>query len=73
MERFIVKKGIVGDNFWCCTDQDNGVIVGFEQGKFDETKIITMQYEIKQPDVATLTKVIDEMVEWLKNNHPDKM
>ena len=71
MERFILKEGMVGDDYWFCTDQAHGIICGFEHGRFSDTRRVAMLQDMEPPDAHTLEEVIKEMGDWLRENHFD--
>ena len=73
MERFILKKGMVGDNYWVCTDQVTGIICTFEQGKFNDTRIFSLSHGFERPDAHTVDDAVEKMEIWLGENHIDKI
>lgn len=71
MERFILqpsqKKG-----FWVATDQENGIVVLFEEHKFNETQKVTLLDGDKYKSAAEATKLatsLRELGDWLRANH----
>ena len=73
MERFTLKQGMLGDDYWFCTDQTHGIICGFEHGKFSDTRKFAMLHDVEQPDAHTLKGAIKEMDDWLRENHHEKI
>lgn len=67
MERFILQTS-TKPNQWVCTDQENGLVCKFEQGKFNDTQQFTMLDEGKVPP-AQLASILREMGDWLSENH----
>jgi len=70
-KRFIIQESYTKDG-WICTDQKHGLICHFADRKFNDTKIIAFQYGVDKPDVKTAEKIYADMVDWLKENHPEK-
>jgi len=73
MQHFILEQSLLKDDYWICKDTVSGLICIFENEKFNDTKIFTFQYGVDKPDVKTANKLCTEMVEWLKENHNEKI
>lgn len=55
---------------WVFTDTAHGVVIIFEEGKFNDTQKITLLNEDEAPDALTLARIVREMSEWLAARHP---
>ena len=72
-ERFILQKSQTQPNGWVCTDQENLIMCIFENGKFNDTQQFTIFNDIEKPDANKLARIANEMAEWLRENHYDKI
>lgn len=70
--RFKLDKS-VHPGKWVCTDTVNGIVCVFEDRRFNDTQKFTILEDIKQPDANDLAKVANEMAEWLRSNHYNKV
>lgn len=71
MERFIIQPSET-PNLWVCTDQTNGIVCVFEQGKFNDTQQFTL-LEDSKASANQLATIAREMGDWLRENHYEKI
>lgn len=57
---------------WVCTDTENGIVVEWRQGMFNETQNVVMLDDY-HGDVMDLARLMREMGDWLAANHKDKV
>jgi len=72
MERFILQESVLSNHF-ICTDTINGVVVIFEVHKYNETQSFEILEDIEAPDALKLAKIANEMGDWLRSNHYNKL
>jgi len=72
MKRFILQKSETHPEGWVCTDTENGIVCVFDDKQFNETQQFTILEDIEKPDANKLAKAVNEMAEWLRENHYEK-
>lgn len=70
MNKYIIQKS-THPNKWVLTDKENGVIITFEDGKFNETQKVTL-LDDTHLTANDLAKVMREMGEWVVRYHSSK-
>lgn len=71
MSKYILQKS-TQPNKWVLTDTENGVVITFEQGKFNDTQKVAM-LEDTNKTAEELAKILKEMGEWAVKHHADKL
>ena len=71
--RFIIQKSQTQPNGWVCTDTENGIVCMFENGSFNDTQQFTILEDVECPDANALARAANEMGEWLRENHYEKV
>ena len=71
MNKYILQKS-THPNKWVLTDTENGVVITFEEGKFNDTQKVTM-LEGTNKTAEELAKILKEMGEWAVGHHADKL
>lgn len=72
IKRFKLEKS-VHPGKWVCTDIVNGIVCVFEEHRLNDTQKFTVLDDVKQSDTSKLISIANEMGEWLRNNHYDKI
>lgn len=74
MERYIFQKSSTLPNGWVLTDTLNGVVVTFEDGRFNETQKVTMLEDkpLSKHSVADLARIMREIGAWAVKYHSSK-
>jgi len=74
-ERFTIEKVPMKEE-WLCTDNENGIECYFEQGKFEEKKVV-VKYMPDPSDILEMNKDVEnldvDMLNWLRKYHLDKI
>ena len=71
-ERYILQPSADKPNHWVVTDTENGIVCVFEQGKFNDTQVVTILDE-EVPGIALhAATYMRELGDWLAANHYDK-
>lgn len=71
MSKYILQKS-TQLLVWVLTDTENGVVITFEQGKFNDTQKVTL-LENTNKTAEELAKILREMGEWAVKHHADKL
>lgn len=71
MSKYILQKSTQTKS-WVLTDTENGVVITFEQGKFNDTQKVTL-LENTNKTAEELAKILKEMGEWAVKHHADKL
>ena len=70
MNKYIIQQS-THPNKWVLTDKENGVIITFEDGKFNETQKVTLLDDTRLT-ANELAKVMRELGEWAVKYHSSK-
>ncbi len=70
MARFVLQKS-TRPKWWVFTDTENGIVVRFEQGKFNESQRITGLNDELPDDYMVVARVMREIGEYLYENHKE--
>lgn len=71
MDKYIIQQSNTQPNKWVLTDKEKGVIITFEDGKFNETQKVTMLYNTHLT-ANELAKAMRELGEWAVRHHGSK-
>lgn len=71
-KRFVIQpsKNIQGG--WVATDTHNGIVVTFQAHRFNDTQHATLLAD-KTPDALTIATAMQQLGDWLRENHYDKI
>ena len=71
MKNYIIQKSSTLPNGWVLTDKENGVVVTFEDGEFNETQKVTLldDTHLTANELATAMR---ELGEWAVRHHGSK-
>lgn len=72
MNKYIIQKSDTQTKSWVLTDTENGVVITFEQGKFNDTQKVTL-LENTNKTAKELAKILKEIGEWAVEHHSDKL
>lgn len=67
-----MQKSNTHPNGWVLTDTEEGIVVRFEDGKYNETQKVTIIDDKPNPSAAKLARVMREMGEWAVKYHSSK-
>ena len=70
MDKYIIQQS-THPNKWVLTDKCNGIVVTFEEGKFNETQKVTMLDDTRLT-ANELAKAMRELGEWAVKYHSSK-
>lgn len=67
-ERFILQPS-QDEGFWVATDKEKGIVVKFEEHKFNETQQTTLLEDADASDFMGLARAMQELGDWLSREH----
>ena len=71
MQTYILQKSSTLPNGWVLTDKENGIVVTFEDGEFNETQKVT-PLEDTSHTPQELARIMQELGEWVVRHHGSK-
>ena len=69
-ERYLLQQS-KDKGFWVATDKVNGIVVKFQECRFNDTQKVTMLEEISNSNPLTIAGQMRELTDWLIENHKD--
>ncbi|WP_260378623.1 DNA breaking-rejoining protein [Prevotella intermedia] len=72
MSKYIVQKS-TQPNSWVLTDTENGVVIVFEDGRFNETQKVTMLEDAPKLSPTDLAQIMRKLGEWGARHHGSKL
>lgn len=71
MKNYIIQKSSTLPNGWVLTDKENGIVVTFEDGEFNETQKVTPLEDVNHTP-QELARIMRELGEWVVRHHGSK-
>lgn len=71
MKNYIIQKSSTLSNGWVLTDKENGIVVTFEDGEFNETQKVTPLEDVNHTP-QELARIMQELGEWVVRHHSSK-
>lgn len=71
MKNYIIQKSSTLPNGWVLTDKENGIVVTFEDGEFNETQKVTPLEDVNHTP-QELARIMRELGEWVVRHHSSK-
>lgn len=72
MNKYILQKS-THPNSWVLTDTENGVVIVFEDGRFNETQKVTMLEDAPKLSPTDLAQIMRKLGEWGARHHGSKL
>ena len=75
MEKYIVQRAST-PGWWVATDNENGVVVQFEHGHYDNTREVTLlngDALSSEKEAMKVTTYLRELGDWLRDSHYEKL
>ena len=72
MNKYIIQKS-TQPNKWVLTDSENGVVIVFDDGHFNETQKVTMLEDAPKLSPTDLAHIMSELGKWGARHHGDKL
>lgn len=75
MERYLLQKSKEHNNWFVATDQQLGIVIRYEKGKFNETQKVTLldDVEYNERSATNLAVAIRQLTDWIVQNHIDTL
>lgn len=71
MKNYIIQKSSTLPNGWVLTDKENGIVVTFEDGEFNETQKVTPLEDVNHTP-QELARIMQELGELVVRHHGSK-
>lgn len=71
MGKYILQKSNARPDGWVLTDTENGLVLTFQEGLFNESQNVVLLNDIANPDALTLARIVREMSEYMLANHKE--
>lgn len=72
MGKYVMQKSNTQPNGWVLTDTENGIVVRFEDGKYNETQKVTIIADKPTPSAGDLARMMRMIGEWAVRYHSSK-
>lgn len=72
MNKYIIQKS-THPNKWVLTDKENGVIITFEEGDFNNSQKVTMLEDAPKLSPIDLARIMRKLGEWGARHHGSKL
>lgn len=72
MNKYILQKS-AHPNKWVLTDKENGVIITFEEGNFNNSQKVTMLEDAPKLSPIDLARIVRKLGEWGARHHGSKL
>ncbi|WP_315315276.1 DNA breaking-rejoining protein [Prevotella pallens] len=69
----IIQQSSTQPNSWVLTDTENGVVIVFEDGRFNETQKVTMLEDAPKLSPTDLAQIMRKLGEWGARYHRSKL
>ena len=69
----IIQQSSTQPNSWVLTDTENGVVIVFEDGRFNETQKVTMLEDAPKLSPTDLAQIMRKLGEWGARHHGSKL
>ena len=69
----IIQQSSIQPNSWVLTDTENGVVIVFEDGRFNETQKVTMLEGAPKLSPTDLAQIVRKLGEWGARHHGSKL
>lgn len=69
----IIQQSSTQTNSWVLTDTENGVVIVFEDGRFNETQKVTMLEDAPKLSPTDLAQIMRKLGEWGARYHGSKL
>ena len=69
--KYILQQSNTQPNGWVLTDTSNGIVVRFEQGRFNESQKTTWLNDEPVSDYMQIARIMREIGEYMYENHKE--
>lgn len=73
-ERFLLQES-KELNYWICTDKINKIVIKFKHKMFNQNQKVTPleDFDFEKIGVTGIARILQEIGDWLNENHPEKL
>ncbi|RRT94154.1 hypothetical protein [Empedobacter falsenii] len=71
-DKYLLQKS-EKENHWVCTDQENQIVIIWENGKFNDSQEVETLEDFNPDDFMKIARYMREMGDWLVEFHSDKL
>lgn len=68
MSKYILQQS-TDKGWWVATDKENGIVVKFQEHRFNDTQKVTTLEDIVNPNPLAIARQIRELTDWLLENN----
>lgn len=68
MNQYILQQS-TDKGWWVATDKENGIVIKFQEHRFNDTQKVTTLEDIVNPNPLVLARQMRELSDWLVENH----
>ena len=68
MSKYILQQS-TDKGWWVATDKENGIVIKFQEHRFNDTQKVTTLEDIVNPNPLVLARQMRELSDWLVENH----
>lgn len=69
MNRYLLQPSSTRPNGWVLTDTENGIVLAFNDGCFNDTQKVTVLDDVPNPSPEALARIMSEMEDWAARHH----
>ncbi len=69
MNKYVLHDDGGSPNRWTLIDKENHVVISFNEGKYKETKEISISGDIVNPNTLELAEFMKDIENWLERHH----
>ena len=70
MSKYILQQS-TDKGWWVATDKENGIVIKFQEHRFNDTQKVTTLEDIVNPNPLVLARQMRELTDWLLEKHRD--
>lgn len=72
MNKYLLQPSSTRPNGWVLTDTEHGIVLTFEDGRFNDTQKVTVLDDMPNPSPADLARIMSKMGDWAARHHGSK-
>lgn len=72
MNKYLLQPSSAHPGYWVLTDTEHGIVLTFEDGRFNDTQKVTVLDDIPNPSPEALARIMSEMDDWVARHHGSK-
>lgn len=72
MNKYLLQPSSTHPGYWVLTDTEHGIVLTFEDGRFNDTQKVTVLDDMPNPSPEALARIMSEMADWVARHHGSK-